>query len=184
MIRALASSNDPLAAGLLDLAHRLFPPALLEPDEQLRREMDGGGPVPYRYLVWDSDGLGGFVRFARLRLGATFVVHIAVEPARQGRGIGHALLLAAREAGGGGTLVAEVEPGPSMAWWLREGAIPITPAYTQPALRPETEPFPLALVALGTVEDATGFVEAFYREVWELESESALVKRAVAGVRA
>lgn len=178
MIVPISSSKDPRVLGLLRLAHLLFPPALIEPDAQLLAEMDGKGHLPYRYSVWEEDGVVGFVRFASLSFGPKYVVHLGVDPDRQGRGIGGALLRSV----GVETILLEVGNGREIVWWRRHGAETLTPTYTQPSLRPETPPCPLNLMAIGHVVDTRQTVEAFYREVWQRPGDDPLVRLAVAGV--
>lgn len=178
MIVDLNSALDPRVPAVLDLAHRLFPPATLEPDEQLLAEMDGRSRLPCRYRVWDEGGVAGFIRFVRLGSGATMVFHIGVEPAQRRKGIGAALL----QSVGAGTLMAEVEMGAPMKWWLQAGARPLTTTYTQPALRPETEPCAFTLMAIGELEDVPRSIEEIYREVWKLKPDHQMVRKALAGV--
>ncbi len=178
MIVELASSNDPWVPALLELARRTFPPTTLEPDERLLEELDGRTPGSYRYLAWVEDGLTGFIRFTRLSIGATLVVHLAVDPAHQKKGIGTALLQTIEDR----PLLAEVKPGPAMDWWRRAGARVVTPTYVQPALRHDTEPYPLHLMALGNFEDAASLIEALYFEVWGLDLIHPFVECAVKGV--
>ena len=183
MIVPIRSSATDEFEGVLALAHRLFPPETREPDETWRAEADGASRVPYRYLVWKEDeAVAGFVRFASLLMGVGFVIHLGVLAEHRGRGIGGALLRLAREAGEPDRAVwlAEVEVGDPLQWWRRQGAETVTDSYAQPALRPETAPVPLNLVALGPWRTVPGLVERFCAEVWGLGADDPLVRRAVA----
>ncbi len=182
MIVELRSSADPRFPLLLDLAHRLFKSDVLEPDAFLREELDRR-PEVIRYLVWEEDGVRGFCRTARLSVG-TLVVHLGADPAWQGRGVGSRLLDAAREASDGLPIFAEVEEGPSYAWWLARGAKVVESAYAQPSLRPETPPVPMTLMALGEVENPQAGVHAIYREFYGRAEDDPLLLRILAEVAA
>lgn len=177
MISEVRSSADPRFAALLAIFHSEFPPHTREPDEQLIAEVDGRWPLPYRYFVWEAPEVQGFIRFALLpKTKALFVIHIAVAPSGRGQGIGSHLLSAAQATAPGLPVVCEVDPEEAMDWWKGRGARTITPAYTQPALRPETEPVPFHLMAIGEVSDT--LIPDFYREVWSLDANHPFVQRA------
>jgi GNAT superfamily N-acetyltransferase len=179
----IRGSGDPHWPPLLALFHAEFPPETREPDTQLVAEADGGWPLPYRYFVWAEPSVRGFVRFVLLpKTQALFVIHIAVAPDARRRGIGARLLDAVRATAPHAPVVCEVDPEEAMPWWQARGARTVTPTYTQPALRPETEPVPFHLMAIGDVPDPAGWVEAFYREVWDLSPAHPLVRHALAGV--
>jgi GNAT superfamily N-acetyltransferase len=180
VIVELGSSSDPRFERLLDLAHALFPPAVLEPDAELRDEVDGQSRLPYRYLVWEEQGgVAGFVRFVRLPMDVGFAIHIGVDPERERKGIGKRLLRAAWERMECPVILAEVEAGAPLTWWHKQGAEIVTRRYTQPALRPGGEEVPLNLVAIGPWRSVPHLVERFYEEVWGLPETDAFVQRAV-----
>lgn len=180
MIVSPTGSIDPDFVAMLELARRLFPRDLLESEDELGAEADGRSRLPYRYLLWKEEVVTGFVRYVRLAMDVGFVVHIGVDPGRQGCGIGRRLIEAARQALVSDVVVAEVEDGHSLDWWRRQGAEIVSSRYTQPPLHADTRPMALNLVALGPWRTVPNLVERFYAEVWELGADHSFVRRAVA----
>jgi GNAT superfamily N-acetyltransferase len=162
-----------------------FPPETREPDAELIAEVDGHTSGPrYRYWAWvEGERLMGFVRATLLpETLAHFVIHIVTRSEARGKGVGSALLAHVRNQAPGVPVVCEVEPGEAMRWWTARGGRTLTPTYTQPALRPDTEPVPFHLVVIGSPADGPTFVQSFYREVWRLPEGHPFVARAVAGI--
>gem|GEM_PF-2471753 len=186
-LRLVASSSDPAFQEVLRLAHANFSPSFLEPDQDLVAEVDGHSRVPFQYLVWDDGVVRGFARFARLRtVAASFIVHLAVDEPYRREGLGLRLLDGAHLASGGPAvpMLAEVEEGAPMTWWReRARAQVISDRYTQPALRADTEPQRLSLLARGHVSNPRSLIERFYDEVWELPPGHPFVVEALAGSR-
>lgn len=182
MIHRIEGPGDPAWVGTLALFREVFPPATREPDEQILAEVRGEWRLPFEYFAWLEQGqVLGFLRSCRLPLaGAVYVSHIATQECAQGRGIGSSLLVAATQ---GTTYVCEVEPGPAMDWWTNRGASTLTPTYTQPALRPETEPVPFHLMVNRRPVDPVSFVESYYLEAWGLGRDHPMVVCAVGGIQ-
>ncbi|MGV3617156.1 MAG: GNAT family N-acetyltransferase [Fimbriimonas sp.] len=183
MIAEVRASSDPRFTQLLALFHQEFPPETREPDEELIAEVEGRAPLPYRYFVWQTTGVDGFVRFVRLpKTDVLFVIHIAVSPGARGGGVGTRLLEAVKATAPGLPIVCEVDPHEAMAWWRARGARPISTSYTQPALRQETEPVAFHLMAIGDVGNRVQFVSKFYEEVWSIPGDHAYLRQCVLGI--
>ena len=169
---------------LMELFHATFPPETRESDEQLLTEIQGHSNLRFRYWAWETDGeLAGFIRAVHLpQTNAWFVIHIATASGHRGLGIGRALLSQAAQEASGRPILCEVEPGPPMAWWIRQGARTLSATYTQPALHADTAPVPFHLMAIGRVDDASQVVTGFYREAWDLPSDHPFVLRTLEGL--
>jgi GNAT superfamily N-acetyltransferase len=173
---------------VLRIYHASFDRAYREPDERLRQELRGEYRLPFRFLLAEEGGeILGFARFCRVREeGFGFLIHIAVAEGSRGRGIGTALLQ--RVVAEAGPIVAEIDrEGPVRRWYERNGFSALSETYTQPALHPDTVPVGFCLSISNWPEPARSsesIVCAFYRSVWELESEHPFVREALQGVAA
>lgn len=183
MIVELHDSSDLRMGETLRLAHRLFSPETREPDAVWIDEIEGRRPGTVRFFVWDEGGVRGFCRAAWLSVG-TMIVHLGVDEAWQGRGTGTHLLREVQRSSGDRPIFAEVEAGPARDWWQGKGARVLVEEYVQPALRGETPPVPMALMAIGEVDDAEEAVRAIYREFYGLGEDDPLVRRVLGGVTA
>lgn len=181
MIVQIHSTADRRAPKMLDLAHRLFSEETLEPDALLADEIEGRRPGDVRYFVWDEGGVRAFCRAAFLSAGM-LIVHLGVDPQWQGRGLGSRLLDHAQGLNAPAPTFAEVEKGHAMEWWTGRGARILNPNYIQPALRFETEPVPLVLMAIGEVANPVEAIRSVYGEFYGLGEENPLVRRVLAGV--
>lgn len=182
MICEVTSPSDPNWNGLHALFCLEFPPETREPDDVLLAEIDGRSEIPFRYWVALRDGhVVGFIRAARLSMGATFVIHLATDSRFRNQGIGKGLLTHVI-AQLGPPVICEVEPGTPMEWWVHQGARCITPTYTQPALRPDTEPVPFHLMAIGSIGNERELIESFYSKAWGLAPNHPFVLAALEGL--
>lgn len=183
MIRQLKTLDDPLWPALVELYESTFDRDLREPTAQLEGEVLGRSRLPLCFFVDGEDGaLRGFARWCDLGWSA-FLIHLAVSPAIQSRGIGQGLMKAILASRTRLLLETEAEDERLMRFYGKFGARILTPTYTQPALYEDTDSVGFALVCIGDFPDCERTVHDFYRDVWELPGDHPFVVRAIEGCR-
>lgn len=184
--RYLSSPEDPAFADVLRIYHASFDEASREPDERLAEELRREYRLPFRFLVvLIDDEVAGFARFCKLPdtdLG--FLVHIAMDSEVRGQGMGSDLLRLVVEALAPSPVLVEIDrEGRVRQWYERQGFVPVSETYTQPALHEHTPEVPYALFASRPVEDQVKTVLDFYRSAWERELPDPLVTLALGGTQ-
>lgn len=182
MIRELKTLNDPLWPALAALYESSFDRASREPLSRLEEELRGDYRLPFRFLVEEmEDELQGFARWCSL--GETgFLIHLAVDPTVQGRGIGKGLINAILREQPRLLLEADAEDDRLTRFYGGFGAKILTSTYTQLALHADTRPVEYALTGIGDFDDPVKTIREFYRQVWQLPAGHPYVVRAVEGV--
>lgn len=192
MIREILSPDDAVWPELVALYEASFPLAEREPVSTLEEELRSEGPV--RYWVAETDqGFAGFVRAADLPSArAAITIHIAVRLDRREGGWGGRLLDVAHEGFGverpmlfeverrreAATDAERAKCEARLAWFKARGCWAVSGDYTQPALRAETGPVRMHLLARGPRADRGELIRGLYADVWKLSADHEFVRRA------
>lgn len=184
-LRSLQMIQDVQAEAALKLLMETFDRDSLEPESQLRDEINQiyGLPVKY-WIAEDEEGLAGVMRWVYLEEAqAVFVIHLVTPKEKRGQGIGQRLLEEVRATYPDVPVLLETDPDDESAtWWRKRGAWTVSSTYRQPALHADTGPIPFHLMAIGDVRNPAGLVRSFYAEAWGRSGDDDLVQEALRGL--